>query len=459
MSSEADKLVKVNKIQLSFENGAYESKVESVIAKTRQWVDEQGNARISTANLSSALETLNKAYINITSEGGNTIANQEALRQAEANLSNEIKKVTNEVTKMNAEYAKSSKVESFHQKLTEFYDKNTATHSKWGAELKQMMDATASGAKVADSELLQMELRYKQIGNEARQAGKLGLSFFDGIKEQAKKFTQWVSVTSIVMKGIQAFRVAVDNVTELDDSLLELSKVSDLSADGLEKVTNQAYDLGEKVGKTGTQVIDAITTFKRAGFDLAQSTNLAENALKMTNVAEGIDNASDSAQYLISIMKGYGDTSDDFAQKILDSVNQVSNTQSIDFDNLVDGAQNLAAVANQAQVSFDEMLGILTGGYEVLGDMSKVSNGMITIFSRLQAIQLEGEEEVETTAKLQETFYNATKGAVNIIDQETGELRSAYDILDDIAAVWDELDSNTQSALATSAAGRFCPTT
>lgn len=323
LSSEADNLAKVNKIQLSFENGTYEAKVESVIAKTRQWVDEQGNARISTANLSSALETLNKAYVNITSEGGNTIANQEALRQAEANLSNEIKKVTNEVTKMNAEYAKSSKVESFHQKLTEFYDKNTATHRKWGAELKQMMEATASGAKIANSELSNMELRFKQISNEARQSGKLGLSFFDGIKQQAAKFTQWVSVTSIVMKGIQAFRVAVDNVTELDDSLLELSKVSDLSADGLEKVTNQAYELGEKVGKTGTQVIDAITTFKRAGFDLAQSTNLAEDALKMTNVAEGIDNASDSAQYLISIMKGYKDTSDEFATKILDSINEV----------------------------------------------------------------------------------------------------------------------------------------
>lgn len=323
LSSEADNLAKVNKIQLSFANGNYEAKVESTIAKTQQWRDENGNARISTEQLRTALVNLGTAYNNLNADGGNTIANQEALKQAESELSAEIKRVTNEVTKMNAEYAKSSKVESFHQKLTEFYDKNSATHKKWGTELKQMMDATASGAKVTNSELLKMELRYKQIGNEARQAGKLGLSLFDGIKEQAKKFTQWVSITSVVMKGVQAVRGAVGNVIELDDALLELSKVSDLSADGLEKVTNQAYELGEKVGKTGTQVIDAITTFKRAGFDLAQSTNLAEDALKMTNVAEGIDNASDSAQYLISIMKGYKDTSDEFATKILDSINEV----------------------------------------------------------------------------------------------------------------------------------------
>lgn len=323
LSSEADNLAKVNKIQLSFANGDYEAKVESTIVKTQQWRDENGNARISTEQLRTALDNLGTAYNNLNADGGNTVENQKALKQAESELSAEIKKVTNEVTKMNAEYAKSSKVESFHQKLTEFYDKNSATHKKWGAELKQMMDATASGAKVTNSELLTMELRYKQIGNEARQAGKLGLSLFDGIKEQAKKFTQWVSITSVVMKSVQAVRGAVDNVIELDDALLELSKVSDLSTEGLENVTNQAYELGEKVGKTGTQVLDAITTFKRAGFDITQSTYLAEDALKMTNVAEGITDAADSAQYLISIMKGYKDTSDEFATKILDSINEV----------------------------------------------------------------------------------------------------------------------------------------
>ena len=323
LSSEADNLADVNKIQLSFANGDYEAKVESTIIKTQQWRDENGNARISTEQLRIALDNLGTAYNNLNADGGNTVENQKALKQAESELSAEIKKVTNEVTKMNAEYAKSSKVESFHQKLTEFYDKNTATHKKWGAELKQMMDATASGAKVTNSELLTMELRYKQIGNEARQAGKLGLSLFDGIKEQAKKFTQWVSITSVVMKSVQAVRGAVDNVIELDDALLELSKVSDLSAEGLENITNQAYELGEKVGKTGTQVLDAITTFKRAGFDITQSTYLAEDALKMTNVAEGITDAADSAQYLISIMKGYKDTSDEFATKILDSINEV----------------------------------------------------------------------------------------------------------------------------------------
>lgn len=323
LKTEASSIADVNKIQLSYSNGDYEAKVESTIAKTKQWVNANGEARISTTSLSTALSNLDKAYLAITANGGNTIANQKALKQAESELSAEIKRVTNEVTKMNAEYAKSSKVESLHQKLTEFYDKNSATHKKWGNELKQMMDATASGAKVANSELSRMELRYKQIGNEARQAGKLGLSFFDGIVEQAKKFTQWVSITTVVMEGVQAFREATSNVIELDTKMVELSKVSDLTAQGLEDVTNQCYDLGESLSKTGTDVLDAVTEFKRAGYDIADSMEYAEEALKTSNISENLKDASQNADSLVNIMKGFQNETPEFAKKINDAVNEV----------------------------------------------------------------------------------------------------------------------------------------
>jgi chromosome segregation ATPase len=120
---------------------------------------------------------------------------------------------------------------------------------------------------------------------------------------------------------------------------------------------------------------------------------------------------------------------------------------------LVDGSTRLSAVANQAGVSFEQMLGILTAGYSTLGDMEKVASGAITIFTRLQSIQLEGEEGVETVAKLQKEFNGATKGVVNIVDQTTGQLRNAYDILNDLDSIWGTLDKNTQEALAFDAAG------
>ena len=314
-------LQQANKIQLSFANGDYEAKVESTIAKTQQWRDENGNARISTEQLRTSLANLGTAYNNLNADGGDTIANQKALKQAESELSAEIKRVTNEVTKMNAEYAKSSKVESLHQKLTEFYDKNSATHKKWGTELKQMMDATASGAKVTNSELLRMELRYKQIGNEARQAGKLGLSFFDGIVEQAKKFTQWVSVASVVTKGVQTLREMKDAVVEVNSAMIELRKVSNASDNEIKNYFDEAAESAKRFGSSVSDMINATADWSRLGYNLPDSKQLAEVATLYKNVGDGID--IDSAnQSLISTLQGFQLEAKD-AMSIIDQFNEV----------------------------------------------------------------------------------------------------------------------------------------
>ena len=322
VSREAEKLTsKANKIQLSFANGDYEAKVESTIAKTQQWRDENGNARISTEQLRTALANLGTAYNNLNANGGDTITNQKALKQAESELSAEIKRVTNEVTKMNAEYAKSSKVESLHQKLTEFYDKNSATHKKWGTELKQMMDATASGAKVTNSELLRMELRYKEIGNEARQTGKLGLSFFDGIKEQAKKFTQWVSVASVVTKGVQTLREMKDAVVEVNSAMIELRKVSNASDNEIKNYFDEAAESAKRFGSSVSDMINATADWSRLGYNLPDSKQLAEVATLYKNVGDGID--IDSAnQSLISTLQGFQLEAKD-AMSIIDQFNEV----------------------------------------------------------------------------------------------------------------------------------------
>ena len=73
---EIDKLnQKANKIQLSFDTGSYQSKVDSLVARTNQWVNANGEARISTESLKTALSNLGTAYNNLNSSGGNSVAN------------------------------------------------------------------------------------------------------------------------------------------------------------------------------------------------------------------------------------------------------------------------------------------------------------------------------------------------------------------------------------------------
>ncbi len=438
----------IDKIQLSLDNGDYDTQLLSYETALQK-------LGLSSTKVAEKMKDATTAYYELKSSlTDNNIVPDNIISKAQT-LETEMSKLSNTVKQIKLKeslQADNLQVEQTILRLNKQlmdngkYSKNAKAKIRaWIAELEK--------GGTASARLKQINVETKELHANMVALNRSGQGFFETLKSKMGSLGSYLSASALIGSTFQVIRSGISTVKDLDDSLLELSKVSDLSADGLAEVTNQAYELGESVGKTGKQVIDAVTTFKRAGFDLTQSTQLAEDALKMTNVAEGINEASDSAQYLISIMKGYQNTSNEFSAKILDSINEVSNTQSVDFDNLADGAQRLSAVANQAGVSFDQMLGILTGGYEVLGNMEKTASGLITIFTRLQSIQLSDEEEVESVAKLQETFNNATNGVVNIVDQTTGQLRNAYDILADLNTVWDTLDKNTQEGLAFAAGG------
>ena len=444
-----DKLAeRANKIQLSFDTGSYQSKVDSLVARTNQWVDANGNARISTESLQTALNNLGTAYTNLNSSGGNTVANQQALIEAEKALDTEIKKVQSSVTSMNSTMAKSSAIDALRQKYQEFYDKNTAAHQKWGKSLLSAINELAPGAEVSKQRVQELNQQLINTSNAARQAGKLGLSFFDGIKEQAKKFTQWVSVTSVVMEGIRIGKDMIQDVRELDDSLLELTKVSDLSVEGLENVTNQAYKLGEKVARTGREVIDATTEFKRAGFDMQQSMDMAESAMVMTNVAENITDTADAAGTLISVLKGFNmDASE--TMTIVDKINQVSNTSPIGFDNIAEGLERTAGTMAQSGNTIDQTIGLITAGYAQLRNVEKVSTGLITLSARLRGVDEEGETIDGLSAKLQEDF-----GKIGVaIENADGSLRSIYEIAQDYSKVLPTLSDKQKQYYAELAAG------
>ena len=218
---------KAGKIGLDIDTGTYASKVDSIVAKTQKWTDANGNARISTTNLQTALNNLNTAYANMTATGGNTEANQRALIEAEKALDAEIKKTNNDITIRNTQFAKSDAVDRLRQKYQEFYDKNTAAHGKWGAQMKATMAELAVGAEVPIERLNQLEKEWYDINNAARQAGKLGLSFFDKLKQGLSSFTMWTSTTAIVMKAVQIGRDMVKNVKEIDTAMTSLYKVTD----------------------------------------------------------------------------------------------------------------------------------------------------------------------------------------------------------------------------------------
>ena len=448
--------VAVGNIQYKLDTEHYSTQLNAVTTQLSKFGSISGHifdeAKQSSNELMKAYETLQLTMSNANATDDDRIFAEQEYQKALVKTQNLLKQL-NADNNNKIVYTGESQRVNLIATLNKYLSANTKMSNDSKKAIQAWIDKLASSDDMTVGAIKNINNQFKELDIQLRNTGQLGLSTADKLKVAWEKFGGWSIATGSLMSLYHQLKEIPKEVTKLDTQLVELSKVSDLTAEGLASVTKESYDLGEQVAKTGTDVLDSITSFKRAGYSINDSIGFAEEALKTTNISENLKDSGEAANSLVNIMKGFGNESVDFARKINDSINQVSNTEAVDFDNLVDGATRLAAVADQAGMSFEQMLGTLTGGYEILGNMEKVATGQITIFSRLQAIQLDGEEEVSTVAKLEETFSNATKGAVHIVDETTGQLRNVYDILDDIAEVWDSLDKNTREALAIEAAG------
>lgn len=101
-------------------------------------------------------------------------------------------------------------------------------------------------------------------------------------------------------------------------------------------------------------------------------------------------------------------------------------------------------------------MALITAAITTSQNASKASTGLRTIAARIRNTKAELDElgeEVIATAKYEEMVSTLTKHQVKLIDEENGQYRSTYDIIKDIAGVWDEMSSAEQAALATTLAG------
>lgn len=343
---------------------------------------------------------------------------------------------------------------------------NTAMKQQQSSISKELQDSMKDGVKIPvqfDTSKLnqnksaitkavaEVQKVQKQMSNSS--GGNKSTGLWTDIKTNMKaaldNTIRYKLAYEIVNKSVDAVKQMEQAVEELDADLTEFNKVADLSTSGLESFVDKSYDAAEKIGRIGSDMIKASTEFKRAGYDVDESLNMGNAALVMTNVADGIDSTEESASTLISVLKGFNMDDADI-MTIVDKMNSVSNQSPVGFDNLAEGLERVSGTMNQAGNSIDQTLGLLTGGYAQLRNMSKVSTGLITISQRLRGIDEDGSEIDGLSAKLGDSFDKIGVA----IEDSNGELRSTYDIMSDYAKIYPTLTSEQKQYYAELAAGK-----
>lgn len=72
-----------------------------------------------------------------------------------------------------------------------------------------------------------------------------------GLSDIVSKFSSWQIVGDIIHGVKDGMQDMVQQVFDLDASLVEFNKVTDVTPEQLKNITNQAYELGEQLARTG----------------------------------------------------------------------------------------------------------------------------------------------------------------------------------------------------------------
>lgn len=192
-------------------------------------------------------------------------------------------------------------------------------------------------------------------------------------------------------------------------------------------------------------MVDAAGEFRKNGFNDQDAATLARTAAMFQNVSDEAISAGDSASFIISQMIAFGIEAEN-AQSIIDKVNEVANRFSVSSGDLSKALGIVASTSAAMGNSIDQTLGVVTAITEQTRNASKSARAANTIFSRLAQVV---DENSDVGQKLTE-IYNSL--GIALYDS-SGQMRSTYDILADLASQWGSLDKNTQQYIAITSAG------
>lgn len=328
-------------------------------------------------------------------------------------------------------------------------------------------------AKLASSsaELKNLRAQLGAFRSELKATGNTGMKMTDRIKSGLSKIFPMFSGYTVIMRFAAHLTNAWTQAKELDTAMTDLARVnSQVTRSGFPDYLDKVISRTKELAVATKDYIDSVTTFSRAGYNLADSESLAEMAMQLEKV--GDMDAESASKALLSGLQGYeeidGYGMDQLAEKaqaLNDKIDIIGNTASITQKEVAEGIQAVGSVMSDANTSVDEFISMLGAGNRAVQDSNKVALAIRTSALRIRGCTTElqemGEETdnvIESTSTLASKIKALTNingsGGVNILEADNETFRSIYDIYNDISKVYSKMSDTDSSALLELIAGK-----
>lgn len=346
----------------------------------------------------------------------------------------------------------------FYIKLQAKLENNEKTVAELNNQIKSLQGKVSKlQLKVDSQKVSKADKQLKSFNDTAKEGQKQADKWNYSWSKAFQSFTTYMSVTAVFYQVIHTIKDMISEVTDLDGALVELKKVTDLEGESLQRFTKEAYAAGANVAKTGTEMVEAATSFAKAGYNEDQILQLGEVAAMYTNIADEAISSADAADFIIAQLKAFNLESDDLnktlenSYHIIDAVNEVSNNFAVSSSDIATNLGKASSVMANAGNSMEQMIGLMTAGTEVTRNASKVANGLKIITLRLQGMDDEGEKNLELMSQMEGLFNKLGKTVYNT----DGTLKNTYDLLGELADVYPTLTAAEKAYVTETIAGKY----
>lgn len=274
---------------------------------------------------------------------------------------------------------------------------------------------------------LRNEISY--INAELKESSSSAEGFIGKITSSLRGIGIYVDVGDIFRGIINGAKEAIQYTVDVENSMIDLRRIIDMSDSQAQKFQESMHGVSVSLASSNADMIETTANFAKLGYNLQDAETLASTATKY-NFSADINDINNSTSTLISTMKAFKLEAKD-AMSIGDGVNKVSNDFAVSANQINDGLLKSSATLSAFGNDLKESVAMITAGTEIIQNGDVVGTALKSSSARIT------------------TNENALKWLKNFnisLEDQNGNLKSTYKLLDEIAPKLNELQGATKAS-------------
>jgi TP901 family phage tail tape measure protein len=266
--------------------------------------------------------------------------------------------------------------------------------------------------------------------------GQLG-EFEKSLEASNARVIAFGASASAIYAVEKALSESVKAAIEVEKALVDINVILNLSSKSLNEFGTNLFNIAKNTGNTFSTVAAAATELSRQGLGVTETLKRTQDALILTRLS-GLG-AAESVNAITASLNG-------FQKAALSSTDIINKLAAVDANfavssgDLAEAIKRVGSSAEDAGVSFDQLLAIVTSAQQITARGGAViGNSFKTIFTRL--------ERPKVLDALQQLGIETQTLA--------GNTRPVIDILTELANKYDTLNDRQKSSIAEQVGGVF----